>query len=372
MTDEAMTPLRQRMIEDMRMRRLAPKTQKDYIQVIKNLAVFIGRSPDTASFEDIRRFQLQVAAGGVGAGAINRNVSARTAAAPIGGGSRNGNIRLFHSLDGAISQKLAQMVEDLGGAVRLVAAAPFWDGGSAIDDICAALGVREVFVHAHAGGSVEPHDPTRPVVCFDESPIQLIGEVRLPIRAKPGQIERYDCEYRRNGTANLFVFLDVHRPWRKVKATERRAAADFAACMREIADVHYPKAERIRLVLDNLSTHSAARSIRPSRLLKRGACCVGWSSITCPSTPAGSIWWKSRLASLGQPMPRSAHRKLRASCRRDRRLGKATQRPTRRIKWMFTTEKARERWAEPIQSLIPNRPGSKSRNLCDEVLVAPR
>src|SRR6266516_3894881 len=65
------------------------------------------------------------------------------------------------------------------------------------------------------------------------------------------------CEYRRNGTANLFVFLDVHRSWRKVKVTERRAAQDFAACMRELADVHYPEAERIRVVLDNLSTHSA-------------------------------------------------------------------------------------------------------------------
>ncbi|MGZ9086930.1 MAG: IS630 family transposase [Rhodoplanes sp.] len=103
----------------------------------------------------------------------------------------------------------------------------------------------------------EAPDPTRPVVCFDESPIQLIGEVRQPIRAEPGQIERYDCEYRRNGTANLFVFVDVNRPWRKVKVTERRAAVDFAACMRELADVHYPGAERIRVVLDNLSTHSA-------------------------------------------------------------------------------------------------------------------
>src|SRR6266702_7664391 len=77
---------------------------------------------------------------------------------------------------------------------------------------------------------------------------QLIGEVRQPIPAKPGQIERYDYEYRRNGTANLFVFLDVHRSWRKVKVTERRAAQDFAACMRELADVHYPEAERIRVV----------------------------------------------------------------------------------------------------------------------------
>jgi hypothetical protein len=103
----------------------------------------------------------------------------------------------------------------------------------------------------------EAPDPARPVVCFDESPIQLIGEVRRPIPPEPGQIERYDCEYKRNGTANLFVFLDVNRPWRKVKVTERRAAEDFAVCMRDLTDVHYPGAERIRVVLDNLSTHSA-------------------------------------------------------------------------------------------------------------------
>src|ERR1700726_729858 len=102
----------------------------------------------------------------------------------------------------------------------------------------------------------EQPDPKRPVVCFDESPTQLIGEVRQPIPAAPGQLERYDCEYKRNGTVNLFIFLDVHRPWRKVKVTDSRAAVDFAACMRELANVHFPKAERIRVVLDNLSTHS--------------------------------------------------------------------------------------------------------------------
>jgi hypothetical protein len=60
----------------------------------------------------------------------------------------------------------------------------------------------------------EAPDPQRPVICFDESPTQLIGEVREPIRAKPGQLERYDCEYRRNGTVNLFIFLDANGPWR--------------------------------------------------------------------------------------------------------------------------------------------------------------
>src|SRR5207245_6568845 len=103
----------------------------------------------------------------------------------------------------------------------------------------------------------EAPDPARPVVCFDESPTQLIGEVRQPIPAKPGQLERYDCEYKRNGTANLFIFLDVHRPWRKVKVTVSRTAVDFAICMRELTDIDYPVAARIRVVVDNLSTHSA-------------------------------------------------------------------------------------------------------------------
>jgi transposase len=74
----------------------------------------------------------------------------------------------------------------------------------------------------------EKPDPKRPVVCFDESPTQLIGEVRRPIPAKAGQLGRYDCEYKRNGTVNLFIFLDVHRPWRKVKVTDSRAAVDRA------------------------------------------------------------------------------------------------------------------------------------------------
>ena len=102
----------------------------------------------------------------------------------------------------------------------------------------------------------EQPDPERPVVCFDESPTQLIGEVRQPIPPAPGQPERHDCEYKCNGTANLFVVLDVHRSWRKVKVTDGRATVDFAACMRELTDVDFPNAERIRVVLENLSTHS--------------------------------------------------------------------------------------------------------------------
>src|SRR5260221_13124542 len=76
MTDEAMSPLRRRMIEDMTIRKLGRKTQQDYVQIIKKLAAFLGRSPDTATFEDLRRFQLDVGARGVGAAALKQHVSA--------------------------------------------------------------------------------------------------------------------------------------------------------------------------------------------------------------------------------------------------------------------------------------------------------
>src|SRR5208337_3986880 len=141
----------------------------------------------------------------------------------------------------------------------------------------------------------EAPDPKRPVVCFDESPVQLIGEVRQPIPAEPGQLERYDYEYRRNGTVNLFVCIDVHRPWRKVKVTERRAAEDYAQCMRELTDVHYPDAES-GLCRTTCRPTRPAPSMRHSRPPKPGEFCAAWSSTTPQSTPAGSIWSRSRSA----------------------------------------------------------------------------
>lgn len=104
----------------------------------------------------------------------------------------------------------------------------------------------------------QPADPERPVVCFDETPAQLIGETRVPWPAVPGKPARIDYEYRRNGTANLFVFLDAHRPWRHVKVTARKTALDFAQCMHELATMHYPEARTVRVVLDNLSAHKPA------------------------------------------------------------------------------------------------------------------
>jgi hypothetical protein len=83
-------------------------------------------------------------------------------------------------------------------------------------------------------------DPARPLVWFDKTPVQLIGEVHQQVPAQPGQHERYDYEYRRNGTVNLFVTFDPYRGWRNVKVTDRRAAVDYTHCMRELVDVHFP------------------------------------------------------------------------------------------------------------------------------------
>jgi transposase len=191
----------------------------------------------------------------------------------------------------------------------------------------------------------EAPDPARPVVCFDESPTQLIGEVRQPIPPAPGQPERYDCEYRRHGTANLFVFLDAHRPWRHVKVTEQRTARDFAVCMRDLADTHYPEAELIRVVLDNLSTHTAGAlyetfpAPEAHRILQR---------LQFHHTPKHASWLNMVEIEIGV---------LRAQCL-DRRIGERAllvseiaawqeQRNASgaRINWKFTTQTARDKLA---------------------------
>jgi len=103
-----------------------------------------------------------------------------------------------------------------------------------------------------------PVDPSRPLVCFDESPEQLVSETRQPLPAVPGQPERYDYEYRREGVANTFMFFAPLLNWRHVKITECRTKADWAECMRELVDVHFPDAECIVVVEDQLNTHDPA------------------------------------------------------------------------------------------------------------------
>jgi hypothetical protein len=104
----------------------------------------------------------------------------------------------------------------------------------------------------------EALDPRRPQVCFDERPVQLLGDVYEPIPMQAGQVRRYDYEYERCGTANLFVMCQPLGGWRRVKATDHRKKVDFANCMKELVDVDFPDAEVIRVVLDNLNTHTPA------------------------------------------------------------------------------------------------------------------
>ena len=197
----------------------------------------------------------------------------------------------------------------------------------------------------------EEPDVQHPVVCFDESPTQLIGEVRQPIPAAPGQLERYDCEYRRNGTANLFVLLDAHNSWRHVKVTDHRTAQDFAHCMRELVDDHYPDADLIRVVLDNLSTHTAGAlyeafpAPEAHRVLQR---------LEFHYTPKHASWLNMVEIEIGV---------LRSQCL-DRRIGQrerlvaeidAWQRQRNasgaRIKWQFSTESARDKLARAYPNI---------------------
>jgi len=103
-----------------------------------------------------------------------------------------------------------------------------------------------------------PHDPACPVVCVDETSKQLSVETRKPIPAKPGRPARYDYEYERNGTANLFMMFAPLEGWRKVKVTDRHAALDYAPVLKELSDIHFSGATKIILVQDNLSTHKPA------------------------------------------------------------------------------------------------------------------
>jgi len=102
------------------------------------------------------------------------------------------------------------------------------------------------------------YDPKYPQVCMDETSKQLVSEVAQPIPAQPGQAERFDYEYERQGVSNLFLLFEPLRGWRHIEVTERRTKQDWAQLMKDLVDIHYPDAEKIRLVMDNLNTHMAS------------------------------------------------------------------------------------------------------------------
>jgi hypothetical protein len=196
----------------------------------------------------------------------------------------------------------------------------------------------------------EPDDPKRPWVCFDESSKQLVAETRTPLPMEPGVPERFDTEYARNGTANLFLVCQPLAGWRHVEVTDRRTKHDFALQMRDLVDVHFPDAEEIRVVLDNLNTHTPAAlyAAFPAPEARRIA-----KKLDSHYTPVHGSWLNmaelefSMLSRqcLGRRIPDRDSLATEVAAWQAARNG---QRAT--IRWQFTVEDARRK----LQRLYPS------------------
>lgn len=208
--------------------------------------------------------------------------------------------------------------------------------------VCAMEDVLEVYHR--------PYDPKRPVVCFDEASKQLVKDTRRTIPAAPGRPVTSDYEYERNGTANMFMMFEPLAGQRHVKVTARRTALDYAEVVQELVDVHYPRAEKIVLVHDNLNTHKPAslyEAFPPDeaqRLL---------SKLEIHYTPKHGSWLNMAEIELsvlkGQCLDRripdiTTMRSQVAAWERNR-----NNRP-RKIDWQFTTPDARVK----LKRLYPN------------------
>jgi hypothetical protein len=188
---------------------------------------------------------------------------------------------------------------------------------------------------------VLPHDPDCPLVCFDEATKQLIKETRAPVPMQPGRPARVDYEYERNGTANMFMMFAPLEGWRHVKVTDRHTAVDYAHALKDLSDIHFPNARKIRLVQDNLNTHKPASLYEafPAEEARRLVERFEWHY-----TPKHGSWLDMAESELGV---------LSSQCL-DRRIGEKqtlideaaaweTNRNQHHAKanWRFTTETAR-------------------------------
>ena len=197
----------------------------------------------------------------------------------------------------------------------------------------------------------EPPDPARPVVCLDERPVQLLADARPPLPPRPGQPARRDAEYVRGGTACLAVAFAPHAGWRRVIASERRTKVDFAGWLKELVDVHFPTVDVIRLVVDNLNTHTPAASYEafPPAEAQRLA-----RKLEVHYTPTHGSWLNMVEVELSILAARCLDRRIpdlptlarETTAYADRRnAAKAT------VRWRFTTPDARSR----LDHLYPPR-----------------
>ena len=186
-----------------------------------------------------------------------------------------------------------------------------------------------------------PHDPNRPLVCFDETSKQLVAETRKPLPMRPGEPARYDYEYKRNGTANLFMMFAPLEGWRHVKVTDQRTAVDFAHAVRDLSEIHFAKAHRITLMQDNLNTHTPASlyetfpAAEARRLVER----FEWVY-----TPKHGSWLNLAESELAVLIKQCLDRRIEDVATLEREVAAwLTRRNTAHAKadWRFTTEDAR-------------------------------
>ena len=186
-----------------------------------------------------------------------------------------------------------------------------------------------------------PYDSKQPVVCLDETSKQLIGETRTPVPAAPGQVAHYDCEYVRNGVANLFMVFEPLAGQRDVEVTDRRTKKDYAECLRKVSDEMYPDAERIVLVQDNLNTHTPAslyeafEPVEAKRLAER----FEWHY-----TPKHGSWLdmaEIELGILGRQCLSQRIDNIDNLRRQIQAWQKNRDQAAVKVNWQFTTENAR-------------------------------
>ncbi len=186
-----------------------------------------------------------------------------------------------------------------------------------------------------------PYDPRVPQVCMDETSKQLLGEVRPPEPVAPGHPAHIDNEYERLGTANLFLFCEPLRGWRQVRVTERRTKIDWAQAIRELVDVHYPDADRIVLVMDNLNTHTPASLYEafPPAEAKRLA-----DKLEIHPTPKHGSWLNMAEIELSVLARQCLDRRIdsRAALEREVAAWEADRNASQRgVDWRFTAAYAR-------------------------------
>ena len=198
----------------------------------------------------------------------------------------------------------------------------------------------------------EPYDACCPVVCFDEQPVQLLAETRVPREVGPGRRARYDHEYERKGTANIFMLVEPLAGRRHVAVTRQRTMLDFAAQMQRLVDVHYPGAKRVRVVLDNLNTHRPAslyEAFPPEearRLLRR---------IEFHHTPKHASWLNMAEIELSVLSGQCLDRRISnlQTIETETAAWEAARNQTRAtIAWRFTLQGAREK----LHHLYPTKP----------------